>query len=182
MTLVEKLADEGIRPKDFRPGDHKLLCPQCSEKRRNKNDPCLSLTIADDGAVWKCHNCEWAGGVQSGDRVMFRAEPRREPVRITQRPAALPAHAIAYFATREISEDALAFADVGWSDPRRSVVFPFRKPGDDAIVNAKFRRLPKDGFSQIKDGEKLYWLGSISSTSRKVATCTSSRARLTRYH
>lgn len=155
MTMIDALADHGIRPKDFRPGDHKIRCPECSDKRKNKNEPCLSLTIKDDGAVWKCHNCEWSGGVRSGDRPAYRTEPRREPVRITRSPDDLPADAIAWFAARE---DTLRFADVGWSQPRNSVVFPVRKPGDDAMVNAKFRRLPKDGFSQIKDGEKLYWL------------------------
>lgn len=158
LSLAERLGNEGIRPKDLHDGDQKLLCPQCSDKRRNKNDPCLSLTIDADGAVWKCHHCEWSGGVRLRDRRDWSPPPKREPVRITRKPAALPAEAIAYFATREISEESLEFAGVGWSDQRRSVVFPFRKPGDEAIVNAKFRKLPKDGFSQIKNGEKLYWL------------------------
>jgi twinkle protein len=156
--LADKLAGEGIVPKDLHCGDQKLICPKCSAQRRNKTEPCLSLTITDDGAVWKCHNCEWSGGARTGKRSEYQPQSKREPVRIMHKPAALPAHAIAYFADRGISEEALDYAGVGWSDQRQSVVFPFRKPGDAAIVNAKFRKLPKDGFSQIKDGEKLYWL------------------------
>jgi twinkle protein len=161
MNLLERLADEGIRPRNHDEGDHKLTCPKCSHTRRNKTDPCLSLTIKPDGAVWKCHNCEWTGGARDprqGPQRYHATEPRKPPVRIERRPDALPASAIAYFHDRGISEDTLRFADVGWSSSRSMVAFPFRKPGDTAMVNAKFRKLPKDGFSQIKDGEKVYWL------------------------
>lgn len=163
MSLAEALAEEGIRPPSFHIGDQKLLCPKCSDQRRNKRDRCLSLTVEDDGAVWKCHHCDWSGGVRpqgsSVGRPMFQERRREVPaVRITQRPADLPADAIAWFATRGISEDTLRFAGVGWSEQRNAVAFPVRKPGDDAMVNCKFRRLPKEGFGQIKDGEKLYWL------------------------
>lgn len=158
MNLVDALAEHGIRPPNFGPGDQKLLCPQCSDSRKNKRDRCLSLTIGDDSAVWKCHNCEWSGGIRPQADRPFTAERRREPVRITQQPHKLPADAIAWFASRGISEDTLEHAGVGWSEHRRAVAFPVRKPGDAAMVNCKFRRLPKEGFSQIKDGEKLYWL------------------------
>ena len=159
MNLVDRLADVGIRPRDFAEGSQKLPCPKCSKDRKHRADPCLSLKIDDRGATWKCHHCDWGDGfVVTHDGFHARQPVRREPVRITQRPATLPAEAIAYFADRGISEDALSFADVGWSQQRSAVCFPYRKPGDPAILNAKFRKLPKDGFSQIKDGEKLYWL------------------------
>lgn len=159
MNLIDRLADAGIRPRDFAEGSQKLPCPKCSKDRRNQKDPCLSLKIDQKGATWKCHHCEWGDGfVLHPDGFHHRQPARRAPVRITQRPASLPAPAIAYFADRGISEDALAFADVGWSECRQSVCFPYRKPGDTAMANAKFRKLPKEGFSQIKDGEKLYWL------------------------
>lgn len=158
MNLAEELADHGLHPKDFHEGDQKLLCPKCSHTRKNKTDRCLSLTIGHDGAVWNCHNCEWTGGIRPNDyRPQFQ-ERRREPVRITQQPARLPAEAIQWFATRGISEESLDHAGVGWSDQRKAVAFPVRRPLESAMVNCKFRRLPKDGFSQIKDGEKLYWL------------------------
>lgn len=157
MNLVQRLADHGIRPRDFGEGSQKLPCPKCSEQRRQKSDPCLSLKIDERGATWKCHHCDWTDGFVAADRE-YRPTPRKDPVRITTQPSALPADAVAWFATREISEDSLRFADVGWSASRQSVAFPYRWPGDTAIRNAKFRKLPKDGFSQIKDGQKLYWL------------------------
>ncbi len=157
-ALVDRLSEHGIRPGSFAVGSQKLPCPACSKDRRNAKDPCLSLKIDDRGATWNCHHCDWQDGFVIHDRE-YRPQPvRRDPPKITAQPKPLPAHAIAYFAERGIGEDALAFAGVGWSDTRSSVAFPFRKPGSSDIVNAKFRRLPKDGFSQIKDGEKLYWL------------------------
>ena len=48
-TLAERLLEHGIRPRSYAIGNHKLLCPKCSLSRKNKSDPCLSLTIEDDG-------------------------------------------------------------------------------------------------------------------------------------
>jgi twinkle protein len=159
MSIAERLGEHGIRPRDFAEGSQKMPCPKCSGQRRKKSDPCLSLTIDDRGAVWKCHHCNWEDGfVLYQDRFRPASKPKPQPVLIERQPEGLTAEAIAYFASREISEDALRHAGVGWSTSRRSVVFPYRKPGNTALSNAKFRRLPKDGFSQIKDGEKLYWL------------------------
>lgn len=158
MSIPEALTEHSIRLKDYGHGDHKALCPRCSSQRRNKSDPCLSVTIGDDGAVWFCHHCEWTDGVRLGGSRAFHAQPKPQPVRITQQPGALTDECLAYFAQRKIAAEALAAAGVGWSASRSAVVFPYRKPGSDVIVNCKFRRLPKDGFSQIKGGEKIYWL------------------------
>ncbi len=157
-ALVDRLAEHGIRPGSFAEGTQKLTCPACSGQRRNAKDPCLSLKIDDRGATWNCHHCDWKDGFVIHDQTYRAPVARREPPKITAQPKPLPAQAIAYFADRSISEDALAFAGVGWSETRTSVAFPYRKPGNSDIVNAKFRRLPKDGFSQIKGGEKVYWL------------------------
>lgn len=158
MNLPDALREHRIFPKDFGEGDQKLLCPECSSTRKNKSDPCLSLTIDDTGAVWKCHNCEWSGGVRTGSSPAYHAPRKAPPVQITQQPGSLTTECIRYFADRMISLETLDAAGVGWSEKRSAVVFPYRKPGGAAIVNCKFRRLPKDGFSQIKGGEKIYWL------------------------
>ena len=39
----------------------KTTCPKCSHTRKKKTDPCLSVDI--DKGVYKCHNCDWKGGV-----------------------------------------------------------------------------------------------------------------------
>src|SRR3546814_10685228 len=34
----------------------KQICPQCSHTRKNKRDPCLSVTTVSGGFLWNCHN------------------------------------------------------------------------------------------------------------------------------
>ncbi len=61
MTLADKLREHGIVLR--REGNQKLTCPECSHLRRNKRDPCLSVTVSSDRALWHCHNCGWSGAV-----------------------------------------------------------------------------------------------------------------------
>ena len=79
--MMQELIEQGIRLRSYTEGDHKTLCPQCSQNRRNKSDPCLSVTVKPDGgAVWKCHNCEWVGGAGGQSR------PAYTPPRAFKRP------------------------------------------------------------------------------------------------
>ena len=59
---MEKLNAQGIFLKNYGQGSQKIICPQCSRFRKKSNDPCLNVTIENDGAVWYCHHCEWSGG------------------------------------------------------------------------------------------------------------------------
>ena len=66
MDIVDLLNQHNIHPKSYKPGEHHLLCPQCSATRKphNRKKRCLSLHITDDGrAYWKCHNfpCDFYG-------------------------------------------------------------------------------------------------------------------------
>ena len=80
MTLSEKLIEHGIRLRSYGSGSHKLTCPECSHTRRAKHDPCLSVTINGQGAVWHCHHCSWSGRVSEQEREgpAYR-RPRRAP-------------------------------------------------------------------------------------------------------
>jgi twinkle protein len=51
-----------IELRSFSPGNHKTRCPKCSETRRNKREPCLSVLIDDAGVTWRCHHCGWEEG------------------------------------------------------------------------------------------------------------------------
>ena len=61
----DKLSNLGIKLRR-RSGSEKTTCPQCSEGRRNKKDPCLSVNITD--GTYYCHNCSWKGNVKSFDK------------------------------------------------------------------------------------------------------------------
>jgi len=56
----EALLSKGIECKNLR-GDQKIVCPKCSETRTNKKDLCLSVNV--DKGVWRCHHCDFFGGI-----------------------------------------------------------------------------------------------------------------------
>src|SRR5689334_7917336 len=108
-TLAEKLLEHGIRPNSYAEGDQKLLCPKCSHTRRpeHRREPCLSLTIEAEGAVWKCHNCNWADGVTTRSPNHARASRgsfRTPPVRPKVPPSDPTAAVMQWLANRGISE------------------------------------------------------------------------------
>ena len=59
MNAEETLA---YYAKNLPQGQHKKKCPACSQTRRkNKNDPCLSINIDWERVAYKCHHCDWSG-------------------------------------------------------------------------------------------------------------------------
>ena len=62
MNVLELAQKHGIRLKSVQKRAQKVLCPQCSHKRTNKDDPCLSVRIDESGLGWRCHHCGWTGG------------------------------------------------------------------------------------------------------------------------
>ena len=40
---------------------NRYLCPECSHKRKNKHDRSLSVTVDNEGVMWKCHHCDSEG-------------------------------------------------------------------------------------------------------------------------
>ena len=64
-NIKQKLIEEGIHINMNNP-QQKTLCPKCSHKRKNNREPCLSVNIENDKALWHCHHCEWKGSVFEG--------------------------------------------------------------------------------------------------------------------
>lgn len=60
--MYQELESLGIELKGRKAGQFKTVCPKCSEERKKKKDPCLSVNI--DTGVFSCHNCGWKGGVK----------------------------------------------------------------------------------------------------------------------
>ena len=57
----------GIYCRAYGKGSYKTTCPQCSNTRRNKSDPCLSVTIDHEYAVFNCHHCNFQGKKRSNE-------------------------------------------------------------------------------------------------------------------
>lgn len=80
MSVGDLLDRNGIRLRSHRSGNTKARCPQCSDQRKHKRDPCLSVWIGEDQIKWCCHNCGWKGADREGI-----PEPGRETRRARRR-------------------------------------------------------------------------------------------------
>ncbi len=175
MDIVEQIRAADIKLDRYTTGNHKTLCPQCSHTRRNKRDPCLSVTIEQNGAVWNCHNCQWTGGAREQtdrpivrrDRVIKRPTIQPESLRITS-------DVVAWFAVRGISLATLErmkikTANVWMPGPNCEVgviAYPYYRGGE--VVNVKYRTEDKQ-FRQEKDAEKiLYGMDAVPADAKSL--------------
>ncbi len=167
MTSVrELLIAEGIKLASYAEGDRKGLCPKCSHTRRKKAEPCLSVTIEAEQAVWCCHNhgCGFEGSVHERRREDHRRyEPRQvkeSPVKPAHEPQGLPENVIQWFANRGIGLPTLARNGIGHEEhfmpgtgkEVACITFPFKRDGQ--VVNIKYRDGAKN-FAQVKGAEKI---------------------------
>lgn len=173
MTHIsEKLLEHGIRLASHEPGDYRIPCPECSPTRKKKADPCLSVTIDQDGgAVWNCWHCEMTGGTHERDERRYEprrrtAAAQRQAVKLDWKPSAgLPPEVVKWFAARNIPEDVLIrngiAAEKGW------IGFPYYRNGE--VVNVKYRQIAEKRFRQTKGGERLlYGLDDIADATEAV--------------
>lgn len=156
------LARHGIQLRDTRTGSHKTICPQCSQSRRKKNDPCLSVTIEADGrGVWKCHHCDFSGATGGeGYRPQREKRTYRKPERIQdpQRPDSL----FAWFKGRGISPQTVQRMGIyktrQWfpqtNQEEDCIAFPY--DWQKELRNVKYRTVKKD-FRQEKDPEPVFY-------------------------
>ncbi|WP_431861423.1 DnaB-like helicase C-terminal domain-containing protein [Azospirillum sp.] len=165
--LIAALAENGVRPQrggGFRRGDNYTTCPQCSHTRKKKTDPCLSVTLDDNGgAVWMCHHCGWSGNV-AGFLYRRASQDDRKPIRRPEPPKETPRPDPfwAFFDRRSIDREVVEemgiyrgeayFPQAGQSKP--CIVFPY--VADGVLVNNKYRSAQKE-FAQDKDAERTLY-------------------------
>ena len=159
------LAEHGIYIRSNSVGDHKTTCPQCSANRRNKKDPCLSVTIdGDGGAVWKCHHCDWVGNIPSENHRRFIPKP------VVYRKPNIPARENRYsyqsidklsefFSKRSIPESVWKQSFGIYLDSKGDIAFPYLLDGD--VVNVKYRSFDKQFRQEPKAQRTLYNIDTI---------------------
>ena len=59
-SLIDRLADVGIRLARLRNGEHRTACAPCD---KGPKDEALAVRVDGDRAVWLCHRCQWSGSV-----------------------------------------------------------------------------------------------------------------------
>lgn len=174
-------SDFGIDVRGRTSGNVKTLCPKCSHTRSKTKETCLSANVSE--GLWECKHCNWAGGLEFGERVgsekksVYRRRERREYVlpklRIPPKEDEyLTADARAMLGARGISEDVAIGAGVyvgrHWFGQHvgdiPALVFPYYDLGREEPVNAKYRPVDPTGFNddlklfaQEKDAEPTWY-------------------------
>ena len=141
----------------------KQTCPQCSHTRKNKSDPCLSVTYSDEAVLYKCHNCDWAGAVYYRNKFeqVKKTYKRPEPPKVVE--VLDPIYK--YFKKRGISQKTVDMYGISYND-KKEIVIPYYKNGE--LVNVKYRKNLGNGkktFTQEKDSEKtLFGMDLVRNT------------------
>jgi twinkle protein len=130
--MIEQLKRYGINVRNGSRGDVKTTCPKCSQTRKHKADPCLSVNV-DDG-VWNCHNCGWKGGI---------VKPKKEYTKPVPEHKVLSQPVIDWFANRGISNQTLlrykVTESVQYMGSEESKCINFNYYLNGELVNIKYR-------------------------------------------
>lgn len=148
------LERQDIKLQGKRHGTLKTTCPKCSDTRKNKKDPCLSVDI--DEGIFNCHNCGHKGKV-------FNKIPKKEYIKPPARLEKLDKPTIDWFEKqRGISNNTLLRFKVTdcteWM-PKAQKEVPvicFNYYRNNELVNIKYRGKSKD-FKLVKDAELIFY-------------------------
>lgn len=168
-TISEGLLEVGIRLKSYNQGTHRTTCPKCSPTRKNKNDPCLSVTIDADSAVYFCHHCESEGNSFSGkvsegfEKRSFVKKPTFDKPKTVQ--VDLKTKAIFdWFMGRGLRSETVQRFKVGQAerpfDGTKRLFIAFNYYRDDELISVKYRRAVNEkpyGYSQEKGCEQIFY-------------------------
>ena len=147
----QELNDLGIEVKR-NAGITKVKCPKCSQDRKNKSDPCLSVNI--DKGLYNCHNCGWSGGIKFHAKPEYIV-PDKENANVSER-------VLKWFEGRKITEPTLVHWKVGESleympqvqKNRRAVNFNYYR--ENKLINVKYRDSEKN-FKMVSGAELIFY-------------------------
>ena len=104
MTIEQAIRENDLVLKHQQIGTQKVKCPKCQPPHNPRDNP-LSVTINEDGIVWKCHHCDWTGGKTTGH--IYR--PYNKPSYIAPEPPQIDLNnsnsMYTYFESRGITKD-----------------------------------------------------------------------------
>ena len=165
-----------INISSLRIGNNKIRCPKCSHTRKNKSDPCLSVTLESDNSyVWHCHHCGYSGGY-SPNHHKRNYYPYTDK-KVYQVPKNIDLGKKKndkyekFFNDRKISKITLDYFNITFTQmsfgntKKDTAIFPYYYK--EKIVNQKFRSIDKE-FRQTKDSQRtLFNIDSLSKEENK---------------
>ncbi len=157
-SMIDELLNQGFKLRSYQIGTHKTTCPSCSKYRKNKAEPCMSVTIAEDNvALYNCHHCAWSG--RAGD--VHKIAPEQKPKEYIK-------PSVEKVIAGNLSEDAMKFLKdkrgitrAVWErnklfSENDMICFPYYENG--VLINVKSRNIKEKGFRLTK-GAKLIFYG-----------------------
>ncbi len=153
--MIEKLQALGIDLKGRTSGTQKVVCPQCSDGRKNKRDKSLSVNIGE--GVYNCHHCGWAGGVKTVEKMEKKNYTIPE-VNNTE----LTDNVLGWFLGRGISKATVMRFGISQSKTwmpqveKEVTCINFNYFRAEKLVNVKFRDRDKN-FKLVKDAELIFY-------------------------
>jgi twinkle protein len=175
--MAKDYSDFGIEiPFGRKSGHIKTFCPKCRDSRSNKRDRSLSVDL--DNGLWKCHYCQWSGGLPKdrGYESSLKYQ-RKEYVKPALKGSALLSEkALRWFAERGISMQTLTKMKITESKewmPQKgkevnTIQFNYYKDGE--LINTKFRTGDKC-FKLVSNAELIpYNLDAIKGSMSCVIT------------
>ncbi len=153
MIWQQRMQELGIQARST----GKYLCPQCSNKRNNKTDKCLSVSFNNDAILYKCHNCGWSGKINYSQSNIsyFPTKTYFKP----SKPVVMDnkAKLINYALKRGISCATIEKYKLELNN-KNEIIFQYFKDGE--LTNVKYRTNLGNGkknFRQEKDTEKTFY-------------------------
>lgn len=153
-------------------GNYRTTCPQCSHTRRNKTQPCLSVTIDDAGVVWNCHHCSYNGSYSDTRNNNTFVKPKiiKNP-QVINYPTTVN-HFRQFWALRKISEETVKHFDIKevqktfHSGSKWSLAYPYKL--NTKIVNYKYRTLDKDFRQEANSRRTLFNVDAIKDSKQII--------------
>lgn len=160
-------------------GQIKTYCPECRDRRTNKQDKSLSVDL--DNGVWHCHYCGWSQGLPKEKEMKWNNTPYKPQKPTYKRPkpsgqAQISDKAKSWFKSREISEETLVKMRITEGKefmPQKNkevntIQFNYYRDGE--LVNTKFRTGDKC-FKLVSGAELIpYNIDAIKDT-KECAIC-----------
>lgn len=163
---MNNYTDYGIDVGGKTSGEIQTTCPECSAGRKKSSDRCLSINL--DKGVWKCHHCDWQGGLQS-NKPVYSHKPQYKAIKpqgvyrkSCEELSELTGPQIEFFKKRGISKYTLDKMYVGngqlWvgQDKPLENFIAFQYIKNNLRVNTKYRNSKKE-MRQDKNGEKCFY-------------------------
>lgn len=141
-----------LKGRDQADRDIKVRCPECSDARKNRMDPCVSIRPMD--GVANCKNCGAVFLIRKERTQYVKAKSEPKPMRPSNL-TKLSRAGLDFFRNRRISQEAINECKVIENPSRNSVGFPYLMDG--VPVNFKYRNIETKQFSQEFGGYHVLW-------------------------